>query len=68
MDQIKEIRSAKTSDEKKMTVFHGILNSELPDEEKSDDRMQQEAQLLVQAGSDTTGSCLTAHLMHKQYG
>ena len=65
MDQIKEIRSGKTSDEKKDTVFHGMLNSELPDVEKSDLRMAQEAQLLVQAGQDTTGSWLTAHPTHK---
>lgn len=37
------------------TVFHGILNSDLPPSEKEPDRLQQEAQLLVNAGHDTVG-------------
>ena len=55
VDQIDEIRSSKPTMEKKVTVFHGILNSDLPDVEKTNDRLRQEAQLLVQAGQDTTG-------------
>ena len=55
MDQIDEIRSSNRSVEKKVTVFHGILNSDLPDVEKTNNRLRQEAQLLVQAGQDTTG-------------
>lgn len=37
------------------TIFHGLLNSNLPPSEKSIDRMLQEAQLVVIAGQDTTG-------------
>ena len=37
------------------TIFHGLLNSNLPPSEKSIDRLLQEAQLLVVAGQDTTG-------------
>ena len=37
------------------TVFHGLLNSGLPPSEKSNQRLRQEAQLLVLAGQDTTG-------------
>ena len=55
IDQIEEIRSSKSMDHKRDTIFHGILNSELPDAEKTAHRMRQEAQLLVQAGQDTTG-------------
>ena len=55
MEQVEEIRSSKSEEDKRETVFHGILNSNLPDSEKSTARMQQEAQLLVEAGSDTTG-------------
>lgn len=55
MDQVEEIRSSKSLDDKRETIFHGILNSDLPDEEKTSRRMQQEAHLLVQAGQDTTG-------------
>ena len=42
--------------EKKVTVFHGILNSDLPDIEKTNSRLRQEAQLIVQAGQDSTGN------------
>ena len=55
VDQIDEIRSSRTPKESKVTVFHGILNSDLPDVEKTNKRLRQEAQLLVQAGQDTTG-------------
>lgn len=55
VDQIEEIRSSNTLDAKKKTVFHGILNSDLPDAEKTAHRMGQEAQVLVIAGLDTTG-------------
>ncbi|KAH8432118.1 uncharacterized protein LDX57_009764 [Aspergillus melleus] len=37
------------------SVFHGILTSNLPAHEKSVARLRQEAQVLVQAGQDTTG-------------
>ena len=55
VDQIDEIRSSEPLMEKKVTVFHGILNSDLPEMEKTNKRLRQEAQLLVQAGQDTTG-------------
>lgn len=52
--QIDEIRSQEKlgSDG---TIFHGILNSDLVPSEKSNQRLRQEAQLLVLAGQDTTG-------------
>lgn len=55
VDQVEEIRSSKSLHDKRDTIFHGILNSDLPDKEKTSNRMVQEAQLLVQAGQDTTG-------------
>ena len=39
----------------KSTIFEGILNSTLPDEEKTDARLASEAQLVVFAGEGTTG-------------
>jgi cytochrome P450 len=42
------------------TVFHGLLNSDLPPSEKSNFRMRQEAQLLVLAGQDTTAYTLSS--------
>ncbi|KAL9609720.1 MAG: hypothetical protein Q9167_005528 [Letrouitia subvulpina] len=53
--QIEDIRSQ--PDEKvdeKTTIFHGLLRSDLPDEEKSTGRLTEEAQLIVFAGTDTT--------------
>lgn len=41
--------------DEKTTIFHGLLRSDLPDEEKSTGRLTEEAQLIVFAGTDTTG-------------
>ncbi len=46
---------SKDSETRSDTIFHGLLNSNLPASEKSVDRLQQEAQLIVTAGQDTTG-------------
>jgi hypothetical protein len=44
-----------TSKEKKETIFHSLLNNdELPDEEKTLDRLSDETEILVAAGSETT--------------
>lgn len=45
------------------TIFHGILNSDLPPSEKKPDRLRQEAQLLVSAGSDTVGQSVISALL-----
>ncbi|KAL9122679.1 MAG: hypothetical protein Q9187_000765 [Circinaria calcarea] len=42
------------------TVFHGLLNSDLPSPEKANARLRQEAQLLVLAGQDTTAYTLSS--------
>ena len=44
------------------TVFHGILNSDLPLSDKTPNRLQQEAQLVVNAGQDTVGQCAISAL------
>ena len=36
------------------TVFHTLIDSDLPAEEISKDRMAQEAQVIIGAGADTT--------------
>lgn len=41
------------------TIFQALLDSDLPPEEKSADRLQDEAQTLVGAGSETTAKTLT---------
>jgi cytochrome P450 len=53
--QIEEIRNSKDKEAGKNTIFHGLLNSELPETEKATKRLRQEAQLVVLAGQDTTG-------------
>lgn len=50
------------------TVFHQILDSRLSDAEKSEERLVQEGQSLVAAGSQTTAHALevaTVHLLHQ---
>lgn len=46
------------------TIFHTLLDSNLPDEEKSLERLWQEAFLIVAAGSDTTGNAMTTTTFH----
>ncbi|EXJ83291.1 hypothetical protein A1O1_06910 [Capronia coronata CBS 617.96] len=41
------------------TIFQALLDSDLPPEEKSADRLQDEAQTLVGAGSETTAKSLS---------
>jgi cytochrome P450 len=53
--QIEEIRKSRDKEAGKNTIFHGLLNSDLPDQEKGTKRLRQEAQLVVLAGQDTTG-------------
>jgi cytochrome P450 len=54
----------KTTDgeEKPKTIFHGIMNSSLPDEEKSVERLSDEAFVLVIAGGETTARVSTVIL------
>lgn len=46
------------------TIFHELLNSDLPAEEKSDARLGDEAQLIVAAGLITTSWALTVSSFH----
>ena len=55
--QIKELGESKDLEKHDVTIFHGLLNSSLPPSDKSPNRLQQEAQMLVIAGLDTTGQC-----------
>lgn len=51
------------------TIFHEILESDLSPEEKSFERLWQEAQVTIGAGADTTGNALTIthfHLLDNQ--
>lgn len=46
------------------TIFHELLNSDLPAEEKSDARLGDEAQLIVAAGLITTSWALSVSSFH----
>ncbi|KAM5343964.1 hypothetical protein ACJ41O_012501 [Fusarium nematophilum] len=61
--QIRGIRSAKDQPEGR-TIFHEILRSDIPDEEKSTPRLVDEAMVLAIAGADTTASTMVALTYH----
>ncbi|KAI4116926.1 MAG: hypothetical protein LQ345_002744 [Seirophora villosa] len=54
IQQVRDIRNSPNPDRVKSTIFEGVLNSKLPEIEKSDARMAHEAQLVVFAGQGTT--------------
>ena len=49
---------------KAKTIFHGILQSDLPAEEKTIQRMSDEAFVLIVAGAETTAQVLTVMFAH----
>lgn len=51
-------------DNKHATIFHELLNSDLPEEEKSNARLGDEAQLIVAAGLITTSWALSVASFH----
>lgn len=56
--KIKQGENERWKDQDHPTIFHAILDSKLPDEEKSVDRLAQDAQMLVMAGTLTTSGVL----------
>jgi cytochrome P450 len=68
--QIENIQQDSESDKEKYkvegmpTIFHELLNSDLPPQEKTLDRLGQEAQLIVGAGLDTTAHALNTTTFH----
>ncbi|KAJ9635132.1 hypothetical protein H2199_008618 [Coniosporium tulheliwenetii] len=68
--QIKEIMNRKGEDEQhylvdgQPTIFHELLNSDLPPWEKSLERLWQEGQVVVGAGADTTANALSVTTFH----
>lgn len=57
--KVREIRTSPNPERVKSTIFEGIFNSSLPAEEKTDERLASEAQLVVFAGEGTTGEFVT---------
>ncbi|RYP39080.1 hypothetical protein DL767_002343 [Monosporascus sp. MG133] len=60
IDRVREIRRSPNPERIKSTIFEAILNSSLPDEDKTDARLAAEAQLVVFAGEGTTAYTLSA--------
>ncbi|KAJ6021662.1 cytochrome P450 [Penicillium herquei] len=54
ISKVREIRKSPNPERIKSTIFEGIPNSSLPAEEKEDERLASEAQLMVFAGEGTT--------------
>lgn len=55
LERVREIRNSPNPERIKSTIFEGILNSSLPEEDKTDARLAAESQLIVFAGEGTTG-------------
>lgn len=59
--QIAEIQATRVEDRKSgragATIFHELIDGDLPDEEKRLERMWQEGQIIVGAGTETTAWC-----------
>ncbi|KAJ0327805.1 hypothetical protein COL922a_013405 [Colletotrichum nupharicola] len=61
--KIETIRGSKNDYEGK-TIFHEIMESDIPESEKSTPRLVDEAMVLAIAGSDTTAMTLSALVFH----
>ncbi|KAJ8126552.1 hypothetical protein O1611_g7086 [Lasiodiplodia mahajangana] len=62
VNRVREIRRSPDPNAIRSTIFEGILSSSLPEDEKTDTRMAQDAQLIVLGGESTTGYTLQAIL------
>lgn len=60
------VRGEKQNYESGTTIFHGLIGGDLPESEKTDERMIDESRVLLAAGTDTTAralSVITYHLL-----
>ncbi|CAN9285974.1 unnamed protein product [Alternaria alternata] len=60
ISKVREIRESDDPNQAKNSIFGGILSSSLSAEEKTDQRLTSEAQLVVFAGENTTAYTLTS--------
>ena len=63
MKKIDQIRSTDFYSEE-TTIFHGLLQSDLPESEKASDRLAEEAGVLLSAGTDSSANTLSAITYH----
>ncbi|PSR80440.1 cytochrome P450 [Coniella lustricola] len=61
---VTEIKTSPDPQRIKRTIFEGLLNSKLPESDKTDLRLASEAQLVVFAGEGTTAWTMHAALFH----
>ncbi len=64
MNKINKIKSSTTSAEEKQTIFHGLLESELPESEKTSARLAEEAYVLLAAGTDSSANTMASIVYH----
>lgn len=62
--QIKSEKIGASKDLSHPTIFHQLLNSDLPDEEKSLERLAEEAVIVIGAGQETLAWALTVITYH----
>ncbi|PVH72518.1 putative P450 monooxygenase [Cadophora sp. DSE1049] len=63
IEKINRIRSTAAVSEE-TTIFHGLLQSNLPESEKTSDRLAEEAVVLLSAGTDSSANTLSAITYH----
>jgi cytochrome P450 len=60
------VRGEKENHASGTTIFHGLINGDLAESEKTDERMIDESRVILAAGTDTTAralSVITYHLL-----
>lgn len=62
--RIDEIKISKAEGREEDSIFHGLLDSDLPESEKATVRLEQEAHAIVLAGQDTTGNFPYPYSIH----
>jgi cytochrome P450 len=62
--KVNQIRSSTGITDETQTIFHGLLQSNLPESEKESMRLAEEASVLLSAGTDTTANTLAAITYH----
>lgn len=61
---IMEDRDNRGDDRSRVTIFHSLLESDLPPQEKTLDRLVDEGQIVIGAGTETTANTLTMIAFH----
>jgi cytochrome P450 len=63
-NQIDAIRNSKNQKADSMSIFRGILDSNLTESEKSSKRLLKDARVILAAGTDTTASAMSKMVFH----